>query len=415
MVAETFDVAIIGAGQAGLAVSHHLTRRSIDHVVLERSRPAATWRRRWDSFTLVIPNWACRLPGFEYEGDRPEGFMARDEVVDFFDRYVASFDPPLRLGVEAKAIEREAADAYRVETGDGEVRARNVVVATGAFPVPSIPRVAAAIPDDVVQIHSDAYRRPDALPAGGVLMAGAGQSGVQIAEELLEAGRDVWIAAGRCGWGPRRYRGRDTGTWMAEMGVLDRPVDMLESPADRLGCNLQVTGKNGGHDLNLRLLAERGARVMGRLEGVGDHVATLGGGVAEMLAEADREALQLAAMIDQYIEKAGVAAPPPEDTPGMAAARAPRDPEPISELDLGTEGIGSVLWATGYRLDFGWIHLDPLMDAWGFPIHRRGVSNHPGLYFTGLPWLHTPKSSLIYGTREDSKHIAGHVADRLAG
>lgn len=410
---EQFDVVVIGGGQAGLATSYHLTRRSIDHVVLERSRVAETWRNRWDSFTLVIPNWACRLPGFQYDGEEPDGFMSRDEVVAFFEGYVASFDPPLHLGVEAKSIEREADGTYRVRTTVDELRAANVAVATGAFPVPNIPRIAAELPDDVAQLHSDSYRRPDALPPGDVLMAGAGQSGVQIAEELLEAGRQVWIAAGRCGWAPRRYRGRDTGSWLAEMGFLDQTADMLDSPGERRGCNFQVTGKDGGHDLNLRLLAQRGARLLGRLEGVQDHAVSLGDGLAKMLADADEGAFRITKAIDRYIEQSGAQAPPSQDTPGMAAARTPHEPEPPSRLDLQQAGVGSMIWATGYRLDFRWIHLEPLIDEWGFPIHTRGVSEHPGLYFMGLPWLHKPKSSLILGVGEDAEFIASHIASRI--
>jgi putative flavoprotein involved in K+ transport len=412
-VVERSDVVVIGGGQAGLATSYHLARRSIDHLVLERSRVAETWRNRWTSFTLVIPNWACQLPGFEYEGEHPDGFMPRDEIVAFLERFAASFDPPIHRGAEASSIQRENNGDYRVETTSGDFRAPNVVVATGAFPRPHMPSITTELPENLLQLHTDSYRDPGALPPGNVLICGAGQSGVQIAEELLEAGRGVFIAAGRCAWGPRRYRGRDTSRWLHAVGFLDKTVDSLESPADRLGCNLQATGRNGGHDLNLRLLAEKGARLLGRLEAVSDHTLAFGADLAETLAQADEQALKIVGMIDRYIEDTGTDAPPPEETPGLAAANAAKPLEPVGELDLRAAEVSTVIWATGYRLDFGWLHLSPLIDQQRFPLHRRGVSEHPGLYFVGLPWLHKAKSSLILGADEDAEYVASHLADRV--
>jgi len=411
-LAERVDAVVIGGGQAGLATSFYLTERSIDHLVLERGRVAESWRGRWDSFTFVIPNWACEVAPFRYKTDNPKGFLSRDEIIGFFEAFAAAFDPPIRRA-DVFSIGKENGTLH-VETSDGEFEAGNVIVATGAYPRPHKPAVAAELPEELTQLDTNSYRNPDALPAGNILVCGAGQSGVQIAEDLVEAGRAVYVAAGRCGWAPRRYRGKDTSMWLNEMGFLDQTVDKLESPADRLACNVQATGRAGGHDINLRLLGERGVRLFGRLEGVSGSQLSFSDDLPETLRAADDQALKIVGAIDHYIETTSIDAPPPEDTPGIAAARTTAMPQTAAELDLREAEVNTVIWTTGFRQDLGWIHLSPLIDQQGFPIQRRGVSEHPGLYFVGLPWLHRAKSSLILGVGEDAEYVASHVAERLA-
>jgi len=404
---ESLDTVIIGAGQAGLATSYCLRQLGRDHVVLERSRVADTWRsRRWDSFTLVGPNWTCTLPGAPYRGRDPDGYMGKAELVGFFERYARSFDAPVREGVAARRLRRDdGAGLYIVETDEGEIQSRNVVVATGAYQRPKLPAISSDIDPRVAQLHSDAYRNPAQLPDGAILVVGSGQSGCQIAEDLREAGRDVYLATSSVGWFPRRYRGHDNVWWRNEMGFFEKTVDTLASPKDRMAAVPIQTGRSGGHDISLRTLAAMGVRLAGRLAAASGTRVRFADDLETNLARSDEVAHRLIAEIDDFIRARGIGAPP-DLLDRSASGRSMRG---ITELDLEKARVGSVVWATGYEFDWGWVEL-PAFDEYAYPIQRQGVTSWPGLYFVGLHWMHTRGSGLIWGVGRDAEHIASHIA-----
>ena len=405
----TIDVVVIGAGQAGLATSYYLTEADCDHVVLERDRIGERWRsERWDSFTLVTPNWMVDLPGFPYEGDDPEGFLSRDEVVAHLEAYVDRFDPPLRTGVDVTAV-RRAGSGFVVETDDSTYEAANVVVATGPYQRPHVPSFGTEIPPSVRQIHTSQYRNPDQLQPGGVLVIGSAQSGAQVAQELHESGRDVYLSVSGALKGPRRYRGRDIVRWMVDLGLFDGTVDGLESPADRFASSIYVSGKAGGQEIDLLDLAADGMTLLGRAEGVEDGVLVVADDLEENLRNAYRFYAGLIGQIDDLVETDGIDAADPEFVP--------RDPEDISiesvrALDFEAANVRTVIWATGFRFDFGWVE-PAILDEYGYPVHDRGVTDTPGLYFLGLPWLHTGSSSLLFGVGGDAEYVTDHILDRL--
>lgn len=407
---EEVETVIIGGGQAGLAMSYLLTQQGQEHVVLEKEhRVGETWRRRWDSFTLVTPNWQLQLPGHRYQGDNPDGFLARDEVVAYLEEYAALFDPPLRFGVEVTAVEQnEGGDGYLVHTADQVYEAANVVVAVGAFQQPDIPAFSRNVPEEIVQLHSSEYQNPEALSEGAVLVVGSGQSGCQIAQELNESGRQVYLCTGSAGRLPRRYRGRDGMWWAIKLGMVDQTVDELESPAERFEANPQISGKDGGQDINLHQFARDGIVLLGRLEDVRGRQAVLAPDLHDNLAAADKMAEQFRKGVDKYVRKAGLDVPEESvDEPQDGY-----DQELITEFDLAEAGINVIIWATGFDWDFSWIQL-PIFDEWGYPIQQRGVTDYPGLYFLGLHWLHTLKSGLFLGVGEDAEHVAAHIAERV--
>jgi putative flavoprotein involved in K+ transport len=404
---EHMDTVVIGAGQAGLAVSYCLKQQGRDHIVLEKHRIAEAWRSsKWDSFTLVSPNWTLKLPGFHYQGDDPDGYLTRDEVVQYLEDYARMFDPPVRTGVTVTAV-REDAAGFRVETDQGDYQATNVVVATGAFQKPRIPSYAQHIAPHIHQIHTSKYRQPDDLPSGAVLMVGSGQSGCQITEELYKSGRTVYLCTGGAGRVPRRYRGQEVFRWIDRLGLFDAPVDTLKSPAERFAANPQLTGKDGGKALNLHQFALDGVTLLGRLQNASGSQIFIAGDLMENLARVDQREADLKKGINNYIQQHGLDLPN-EHTPEL---RAGYDSEIITELDLDDAGITSILWATGYRMDFSWIQF-PIFDDYGCPIQQRGVTDQPGLYFIGLQWLHNLKSSLFYGMGDDAKYIAARIAER---
>lgn len=409
---EQIDTLIIGGGQAGLATSYYLTQQGREHIVLEQShRVGASWRRRWDSFTLVTTNWQLQLPGFPYQGNDPDGFLSRDEVVAYLEQYVALFNPPLRFGVRVTSLEQKPdGTGYLVKTDDMAFEATNVVVATGIFQDPKIPSFSGDLPKGILQIHTSEYRNPQALPAGAVLVVGSGQSGAQIAEELNESGRKVYLGVGSAGRMPRRYRGRDMTWWLDKTGFADKTVDTLPSPKAKFAGSAHVTGKDGGRTLNLHQFARDGVILLGRMTGVRGGKAILAPDLMENLAKADEFAADTKKTVDEYIQKVGLDAPeePPSTEPE------PQDgyhTEVITQLDLKSADIQSVIWATGYTFDFKWIQL-PVLDEDGYPVQQRGVTGFRGLYFLGLPWLHTVKSGLLWGVGEDAAHIAADIAAR---
>lgn len=404
-VPERVDVAIVGGGQAGLSLSKHLCAAGVDHVVLERSVAFHAWRsERWDAFTLVTPNFQCRLPGHPYDGDEPEGFMARDEIVAWLERYLATFAPPL---VEGVTVERVSADGagFLLATSAGPVRAGRVVLCVGGYHVPFAPPV--AVSDGIAQVHSVAYRSPAALPDGAVLVVGTGQSGAQIAEDLHLAGRDVHLCVGDAPRVARRYRGRDVVSWLEDMGHYEMTIDQHpEGNAARKEANHYVTGRDGGHDLDLRAFAADGMALHGRLLSVADGVATFGDDLAEKLDAADATYDRINAGIDRWIAAQGV------ETADGPSRYEPvwRPPSgPPAPLDLAAAGVGTIVWCTGFRADWSWVDL-PFLDRTGYPDHVRGVVDGvPGLFVLGLPWLHTWGSGRFASIDRDAAYVADAI------
>jgi putative flavoprotein involved in K+ transport len=408
-----YETIIIGAGQAGLATSYCLTEHNRPHhLVLEQAaRPAHAWSsERWDSFTLVTPNWAILLPGATYDGDAPDAFMPRDALVSYLDHYVARFRPPVRYGVRVTTVEAESMATspslrytVRAEAADGEpltFTATNVVIATGFFQQPKIPAFADALPASIQQIHSSAYRNPSALPEGAALVVGSAQSGGQIAEELYQSGRQVYLCVGSAGRVPRRYRDDDIFRWLLRTGFLDRPAEELPSPQARFEGPPHISGTRGGHTLNLHQFARDGVVLVGRLQGARDGRIVLAADLHENLAKADQFESEACEMIDRYIERMGLKAPP-EELPRLRDGYAVKE---LTSLDVRAAGISSVIWATGYSFDFGLVKF-PVFDDYGFPVQTRGVTSVPGLYFVGLPWLRGLKSATFAGVGEDADWI----------
>jgi putative flavoprotein involved in K+ transport len=409
-MAERIDVVIIGGGQAGLALSYYLTQQGRTRVVLERGRVAETWRsQRWDSFTLVTPNWMTQLPGSPYQGADPDGFLPHDEIVITLERYAQSFCAPLHCGVQATAVRLQpAGKGYLVETSEGSFGAVNVVLATGGFPLPKLPQASTAIPVNIMQLHSSQYRRPSLLPAGAVLVVGSGQSGSQIAEELHQSGRQVYLCVSRCGRSPRRYRGKDVMWWVNQMGGYDRTIDSLPSPEARFACHPDLSGKEGGHEIDLRQLANEGVVLLGRLKSIQGSRVVMAPDLEANLNRADAQAEQLMRAIDTYVLRTGMEVPV-ESTSEDSTSKWVSPAEPILEIDLYAAGISTVIWATGFQLDFRWVHV-PVFDDVGAPLHQRGVTSSPGLYFLGLPWLYKEKSALLFGIGEDAAFLAAAIA-----
>jgi putative flavoprotein involved in K+ transport len=401
------ETVIIGGGQAGLAVSYYLTQQDRPHVVLEQAAQAGeAWRNhRWDSFTLNTPNWQSALPGAELPGDNPDGFLSRDEIVGYFEKYVAQFDLPMLYSVRAEAVlPKGSGQGYVIETSAGRFQAKNVVIATGLYQKPKLPAFSADFPSEIRQIHSDEYRNPQSLPAGAVLVVGSGQSGAQIAEELYQSGRKVYLSVGRAGRVPRRYRGKDANWWHDRIGDYERTVDQLPSPQAKFWSKPQISGKDGGHTINLHQFARDGVTLLGRIRGVTDGQVILAPDLRENLARGDKFEADFLKSIDEFIENNGIDAPYellPQLRDGYAV-------ELMSKLNLKNAAISTVIWATGYGFDFSMVRL-PIFDGDGYPIQKRGITDHSGLYFVGLPWLHNAKSGLLFGVTQDAAHIASAI------
>jgi putative flavoprotein involved in K+ transport len=402
---EHFTVVVVGAGQAGLSVSYLLKQRGVSHVVLEGKRIASAWRdERWDSFCLVTPNWQCRLPGHPYVGSDPHGFMSKDEIVEYVESYARRFELPVREGVWVKSV-KPGPRAFEIETSAGAMTAEQVVVATGGYHTPRVPRYAVELP--VTQLHSSEYRNAAGLPAGEVLVVGTGQSGCQIAEDLHLEGRKVHLAVGSAPRCARRHRGRDVVDWLEEMGHYALPIDKQNSPEElRERANHYVTGRAGGHDLDLRRFALEGMRLYGPLTGVEQGKLRFAPRLREHLDHADDVYRSINRSIDAYIAGRGLAIP---SEPEYVAPWTP-EVEP-GELDLATSGIRSIIWATGFHTDFSWVQA-PAFDARGRVEHVRGVTAVPGLFFIGLPWLHTWGSGRFSAVGADAEHIVEQMFPR---
>ena len=409
------SVVIVGAGQAGLSLSHYLKQRGIDHRVLEKHDPVHAWRdQRWDSFCLVTPNWQCKLPGWEYAGTDPHGFMKKAEIIEYLAGFVKHVSPPLLSAVTVKRVAPRARGGFDIATSKGDFTADQVVVASGGYHLPIIPRLAERLPRDIVQLHSEQYRNPQALPPGKVLVVGNGQSGAQIAEDLHLAGRQVVMATGDAPRCARFYRGKDVVDWLADMGYYDMPVHehpLREGVRDNT--NHYVTGRDGGRDIDLRRFASEGLELYGLLTGLGgpnDEVLQFAPDLRSNLDHADRIYNGINVSIDKYIEKAGIAAPP-------ASVYTPVWEPGAERLTLnlrgskGQAGITSIVWCIGFQPDFGWLDA-PVFNGRGQPGHVRGVTAQPGLYFIGLPWLHTWGSGRFSGVARDALYLAEQIEAR---
>lgn len=395
---ECIDVAIIGAGQAGLAVSHELTAQGRNHLILERAaRLADSWRNeRWDTFHLNSPNWTLQLPGARYQGDDPDGYLSRAGIVRYLEDYAASFRAPVRFGVKVKAVTPDpATDGFRVATNQGVIVAGAVVVATGLFHRPNMPEMAARMPPSVHQIHSKEYRNPAALPLGAVLVVGTAQSGSQIAEELNEHGRTVYLSVSGAGRGPRRYRGRDLFGWLLQIGFFDRPIDVSFAPP-------HVSGDKGGHTINLHRFAREGVRLLGRVQDIEGDDVRLKLDLHEKLAKADGFERQIKQMIDGFIAKAGMEAPPADEEEPLADGFATPERD---RLNLTETGITSVIWATGYRSDFSWIQA-PVFGENGLPIQQDGRTAVPSLHFAGMSNV---RAHILAGVGDDATTVAAAI------
>lgn len=410
-VPSAVEAVVVGAGQAGLSMSWHLTRAGRSHVVLD-ARPTlgGGWQDRWDEFCLVTPNWSASFPGFAYDGPDRDGFMPRTEIAARIARYAEVIDAPIRLDTRVNRLAARPGGGFHLETTNGPLDATTVIVATGSFHRPKTPPIAAELPKRLVQVHSHYYRKESDLPPGAVLVVGSGQSGAQLAEELFEAGRRVYLSVGSAGRMPRRYRGHDSFRWIAELaqrgerfGVTLPTVDMLPSPLAKFAGNPSWSGHGGGHDTNLREFAARGITLLGRIERVDGERLGLAPDLPANLRRADAFfGERFKPLFDRYIEAAGIGAPPDDAIPFDF------EPPLLEELHLAQVGISSVLWTTGYRLDYGWIDL-PIFDEFGYPSQRRGVTEVPGLYFVGLLWQLNQMSATLPGAALESQHLAEHM------
>lgn len=402
---ETIDTLVIGAGQAGIAMSEHLSSQGVQHLVVERARIAERWRsERWDSLVANGPAWHDRFPGMEFPNCDPDAFPGKEAVADYFEAYARMIAAPVRCGVNVTSVAERGAE-FEVTTSEGTILARNVVVATGPFQKPVIPALVPKGPD-VMQMHSTAYRNPDQLPAGAVLVVGSGSSGTQIADELNRAGRKVFLSIGPHDRPPRRYRGKDFVWWLGKLGKWDlrTPMPGMEH------VTIAVSGAYGGRTMEFRTLAHEGITLLGRAVHHDDATLHFADDLRANLAKGDGYFRALLDEADAYVDRNKLDLPPEPQARDL-----PPDPacvtHPILTLDLRAEGIKTIIWATGFQLDLGWLDLD-VFDEHGRPVHTAGISKVPGLYFLGLPWLSRRGSSFIWGCWQDAQNLAAHIADR---
>ncbi|MFT7773755.1 MSMEG_0569 family flavin-dependent oxidoreductase [Roseateles sp.] len=410
--AQPFDhqVIIVGGGQAGLSISHYLQQVGIDHLVLEKHRAMHAWStQRWDNFSLVTPNWQCALPGHPYAGSEPHGFMRKHEIVKYLDGFKASVKAPLKEGVTVEHVQPLPQGGFRVTTTEREYSAAHVVVASGGYHQPIIPRLAEKLPARICQIHSADYRNADQLPPGKVLVVGSGQSGAQIAEDLHLAGREVVLAVGDAPRCARFYRGKDVVDWLADMGYYDMPVarhPLREGVRDNT--NHYVTGRDGGRDIDLRRFAKEGMALYGLLESFDGKALHFAPDLKAALDRADATYNGINASIDRFIAEKGIEAPPADVyTPVWEPA------QERTSLSLDDSGIASVIWCIGFSPDFRWLDA-PVFSGRGHPVHERGITQVRGLYFIGLPWLHTWGSGRFSGVSRDAAFIVDRIV-RLEG
>ncbi|CUH78689.1 putative oxidoreductase CzcO [Tritonibacter multivorans] len=403
---EHKSVVIVGGGQAGLSVSYYLCREGLDHVILERHQKFHSWRsNRWDTFCLVTPNWQCRLPDFPYQGTDPEGFMVKDEITDYLDAFAETFDPPVIENCEVTKITQRPGGGYFVDSSQGDFSADQVVIATGGYDNPIVPPYAKTLDPSIQQMHSVDYRRPAQMPEGGTLVVGTGQSGVQLMEDLHLEGRDVHLAVGPAPRSPRMYRGRDATDWLYEMGHYHMTIDKHPNPEHAVSkTNHYMTGRDGGHEIDLRKFAREGVSLYGSVSGMDGSRIQFLPDLEANLDDADQSYVRIREAVDSYIDKNNIDAPTEP-----AFEKVWRPEQEITEIDCKKEGITSILWAIGFRPDYHWIDVD-VFDARGRPVYRRGVCKTEGFYFIGLGWLNTWGSGRFLGIDEDSRYLVQQIA-----
>jgi putative flavoprotein involved in K+ transport len=401
-MSETLDLVIIGAGQAGLSLSYELSRAGIEHVVLERGRVGESWRGRWNSFCLVTPNWSVQLPGGGYQGDDPHGFMPKDEIVRHFVRYAKAFDAPVREGVEVFAVDPAGGNRFVVATSRGEIRARRVVVASGGFQKPHRPPNAGRFPASIQVIDSSDYTSPACLPPSEVLIIGSGQTGCQLAEELSDSGRGVFLSCGRNPWLPRRLGDRDFVDWLTKTAFLEATVRDLPNPLARLGGNIQATGRLGGHDLHYRTMQARGVMLLGRFAGCEDGMARFAQDLGESVAFGDARYSDVCGLIRKACIENGMDLPDMPPPPPFAAS---------APASLDVRRFGAVIFTSGYRPAYAsWIHVAGGFDGLGYPIQEDGTSTvAPGLHFMGVHFQRKRKSASFLGVAEDAAILAERI------
>ena len=399
------SVIIIGGGQAGLSASYYLQQHDIDHLVLEKHTLTNAWRtQRWDAFCLVTPNWQCTLPGYPYAGDDPHGFMKKDEIIAYLDGFIEMVNAPSRTGVSVQRVQPRAQGGYLIQTSEGDYTADQVIVASGGYQVPIIPRMAERVPAAIQQIHSEQYRNPDLLPPGNVLVVGSGQSGAQIAEDLHLAGRKVYLAVGDAPRCARFYRGRDVVEWLHDMKYYD--IDVESHPLRegvRDNTNHYLTGRDGGRDIDLRRFATEGMELFGLLTGLEGCTLKFAPDLTSKLDAADAVYERINRSIDKYIEEQGIDAPPGAPYQPLWQPDAERE-----SLDLQAADITSIIWCIGFAPDFRFVQAS-VFDGHGHPVHKRGVTSQDGLYFLGLPWLHTWGSGRFSGIARDAEYLATQI------
>ncbi|MBY3185315.1 MSMEG_0569 family flavin-dependent oxidoreductase [Rhizobium laguerreae] len=401
-----YSAVVIGGGQAGLSASHYLKRHGIDHVVFEKKTVAHKWKNeRWDAFCLVTPNWQCQLPDHPYDGADPHGFMVKDEILAYVDRFVKKVDAPIFEQTGVTSLE-EHGGLFRLETSVGAVTADAVVIATSLYAEPAIPRAGERLPEDIMQIHTAAYRNADQLPDGGVIVVGSGQSGCQIAEDLHLAGRKVHLVTGNAPRCARFYRGRDVVDWLSDIGQYDITVEHDGMTKKKHDTNHYLTGRDGGRDIDLRKFALEGMALYGRMSGIAAGRMLFEPNLKANLDGADRVYNGINALIDRHIAEKGIDA-----LAGSPYVPAWEPEAEIAELDLKAEGIISVIWATGFSPDWSFVGL-PIFDGNAYPVHRRGVTAVDGVYVLGLPWLWTWGSGRFLSVGRDAEHVVGHLAAR---
>lgn len=409
MTVEKIDTLVVGAGQAGIALSEHLSQRGIPHLVLEKNRVAEAWRSgRWDALVTNGPVWHDRFPNLKFKGDEPDDFVAKDRVADYLEEYAQMVNAPIRTGVEVlKAESLLDRPGFRVETSSGVIEAKRIVAATGAFQQPVIPQL---MPNtgDIKQIHSFDYKNPSQLTEGAVIVVGAGSSGSQIADELNRAGRKVFLSVGPHDRPPRRYRGRDFVWWLGVLGLWD-----IAAPAPGTEhVTISVSGAYGGHTMDFRRLAGEGVTLLGVTENYTEGTLSFKGDLQKNVAGGDRNYNEMLAAADAYVDRTGIKLPEEPEArnvwPEPTCIK-----EPIRSLDLAKAGVTTIIWATGFRQDFSWLKVDAF-DEKGAPIHQRGVSIEPDIYFLGLPWQSRRGSTFLWGVWHDAKHIADQIATQRA-